>query len=274
MKKILVTILFTFTLSAFITAQETPNESDAKYTPPADSPFGKPSKGSVSSSGSGNYYPIKNALLVEPFWFGRGVLGGTYSRQLSKNGLVATVGFGLQTRTDIIMGEFLEVALDNDGSTPDYVLSPLDQYNYSTFKSGLPMFQISGTYYWDYDEMEGGGVEFGFRRQRFNMSLNYEDLDEVYGTDDVSFQGSDEYLLTATSIFVNYKLQWKGTGRVPFVHSLSYGAGFKTLTYDKFSYEYSNGVFDQVLMVKNEGETQRSRPFITVMFSYSLGIGW
>jgi len=263
--------MISFSMNLF--SQELPNERDKQYTPPSDSHFGKISSGSNKSKGtSGLYNPIKNALLFEPFWLFRGVAGVTYSRQILSKGLVASIGIGAQRRGDLVMNEFIDIALDDFSTGDESTLSTASLYNSSNFSSGRLMSQFSLTYYFDYDEMAGYGIEFGYRKQGFNMTLDSYAL--VNGYDNVKVNGARTYLLSANTFYVSWKNQWKGSGRIPFVHSLTYGIGIKSFSHDTFLYSVEEINSEQTVVLDRTSEKQTQKPIVTLLFTYSLGIGW
>ena len=243
------------------------NELDQKYTPPSNSPFGEGSEQSATID-------VKQAVMFEPFWLGRGILGATYERAITPS-ISGFFGAGIRVADDFIQRNTLDI-WDETYSLSSGPLPFPRLLNASTNSGGGGHLQLGLRYYFGETPFDDGGIEIGWRRQTGGLSLDYTNLsDEIGGFTFQSVPRDKNIQYSSSTFYLAYHASATGGTKGNRVGGMTYGIGLKTIEYDSINISEDNTVsWETTYSLERNGDRTKMSPMLVLFFSYRIGYGW
>lgn len=243
------------------------NELDQKYTPPANSAFGEGSEEKATID-------VKRAIMFEPFWLGRGILGATYERAITPS-ISGFFGAGIRVADDFVQRNTLDI-WDETYSLSSAPLPFTRILNASTAASGGSQIQLGLRYYFGETPFDDGGLELGWRRQTGALALSFSELsDEIGGFTFQSIPRNNAINYTSSSFYIAYHASATGGSKGNRVGGMSYGIGVKTIEYDGLSISEDNSVsWETTYSLIRTDDRVKTSPMLVLFFSYRIGYGW
>jgi hypothetical protein len=255
MREFLISALLLGAIAGSCAAQgNLENGLDEQYTPPEDSPFSESKKGQQGGGGSDS--PL-NALLFETTLLPRGVAAVTYRRQINRLPVSVFGGLGHVFAKDFVWD--VASLFDSEGS-PDTELQLSAFYEGSSITDGKRFFgqvgirvNTSGS-----NDIEDSGLELGMRWHKYQLKPVF---DEEIRASSLSVAHSTLYLA--------WNNTQVGGGRHPFISVFNVGFGYQFTSFDALVNGFDS---DGSYYVKSGKQAKMAN--LTLLLTYSLGIGW
>lgn len=133
--------------------------------------------------------------------------------------------------------------------------------------SGSIKFHFSGFSFWN---DEGTYLELGFRNMRNNLDITPL-INQQYNSPNYNFSGSPFVSLRQTQYLICYGYRFATTEKIKTSHEFYFGAGWRSGTYNSFSFDYSQNSGTSEIYQNGSRENFSSPIFV---MGYILGFGF